>query len=331
MSKTTCSKDNNNRPLSNQVRLSKTFLPAVQSHRISLFYNILNNIAEGVFIVNDEGVIEMINPLGVTFFGAPAESLLGQKWFYFLTSQYYEQYQDIFANWKNNQNQPLSHGPKEVVINRIDGTLVEADLSLSFLPTSMTGITPLFIGVLHNLSQHKAQYRELRKQAYTDQLTGLPNRYDLEQKLGECWNQCINNHQPLSLILIDVDYFKTFNDQYGHLNGDKCLQKIARVLQDCLPSNDSLAARYGGEEFVLILPHCPVQGAELVARHIQKAICALKFTDMQLDAHLSISVSQGIACNQGGQYRTPEALIFAADTALYRAKADGRNRINLGL
>jgi len=224
---------------------------------------------------------------------------------------------------------PLNHGPKEVLLNRSDSTWLEVDLSVSCLPASLTTTTPLFVGVLHNLTKHKAEYSELRKLASTDHLTGLANRYNLEKTLNKSWNESIQSAQPISLILIDVDYFKLFNDQFGHVNGDKCLQKIAKTIEGCLPSENSLAARYGGEEFAVILPHCHMANANVVAKSIQKQINALDFNEIGLPANFRVSVSQGIACEHRGQYRTPEALICAADTALYRAKSDGRDRINL--
>jgi diguanylate cyclase (GGDEF)-like protein len=158
----------------------------------------------------------------------------------------------------------------------------------------------------------------------------LANRYDLEKTLNKSWNESIASTQPISLILIDVDYFIHFNDQFGHVNGDKCLQHIARTIEACLPSDDSLAARYGGEEFAVILPRCHKANAELVAKRIQQQINILNFSELGLPPTFRVSVSQGIACEHSGQYRTPEGLICASDTALYRAKSDGRNRINLG-
>lgn len=301
------------------------------NQKMSTFANIFDVIAEAIFIVNAQGVIEMINPLAAKFFGAPQGTLVGQNCFHFLHERYREHYEYLFLNWQNATELPVNHGPKEVLINRIDGTWLEADLSISCLPQSLTGTTPLMVGVMHNLTKHKAQYSELRRLARTDHLTGLANRYQLDETLNNNWNESIASSQPISLILIDVDYFKHFNDQFGHINGDKCLQQIARTIEACLPSNDSLAARYGGEEFAVILPRCHAANAELVAKRIQQQINILNFSGLGLPGALRVSVSQGIACEHGGQYRTPEALICAADTALYRAKSDGRNCINLGL
>jgi len=217
-----------------------------------------------------------------------------------------------------------------VLLTRSDNTWMEADVSISRLPLSLTEGNPMFVGVLHNLTEHKAEYSELRRQASTDYLTGLANRYSLEKTMNIIWNESIVK-QAISLILIDVDYFKHFNDQFGQVNGDKCLQKIAKVIDDCLPSNDSLAAPYGGEEFAVILPSNHKADAELVAKKIQLQINLISFSELGLPSTLRVSVSQDISCEHSGQYRTPEALICSADTALYCAKAEGRHRISVSL
>ncbi|WP_445773885.1 diguanylate cyclase domain-containing protein [Shewanella sp.] len=303
--------------------------------QIRTLLNVITAISEAIFVVNSNGIIEMINPLGAKLFGAPAEMLIGQTWTDYLQSPFKDEYQSLFSLWNGAANHtridtPFNHGPKEIIINRADSTLLEADLSLSYLPSIQIGSEPLFIGIMHNLTSHKAEYNKLRRLAHTDKLTGLANRHAFDDALQTHWNDSINHDQPLCLIIIDVDYFKIFNDQYGHVNGDKCLQKIAKVLAEALPSNNAMAARYGGEEFVIILPNSNPLTAEYVAKNIQNRINQLSFTDIGLPAQTHISVSQGIACERSGQYRTPTALMCAADTALYRAKSTGRNRINIG-
>jgi len=309
-------------------------MAVVDNLQIRTLLNVINAISEAIFVINSAGVIEMINPLGAKLFGAPAEMLIGQTWTDYLQSPFKDEYQSLFDLWNNASDQSnkvtqFNHGPKEIIINRADSTLLEADLSLSCLPSIQIGSEPLFIGIMHNLTSPKAEYNKLRHLAHTDKLTGLANRHAFDDALQTNWNDSINHDQPLCLIIIDVDYFKIFNDQFGHVNGDKCLQKIAQVLADVLPSNNAMAARYGGEEFVVILPNSNPLTAEYIAKNIQRRINQLTFTDIGLPAQTKISVSQGIACERSGQYRTPTALVCAADTALYRAKSTGRNRINM--
>lgn len=303
----------------------------VKNDFLNALGTVINYMSEAIFVVNSNGVFEMINPLAAQLFGAPREALIGQQWCDFLGHQHKDEYLSLFVSWKKRHELPSNHGPKEVVIHRADSLLLDVDLSLSCLPASQTGCENLFIGVMHNLTTHKAEYHELKRQARTDRLTGLANRHEFDEMLQTSWNDSINGHQPLGLVIIDVDYFKLFNDRYGHVNGDRCLQKIAQVVEKALPSRQCLAARYGGEEFALILPNCNARTAELTAKRVQAAINQLSFTDLGLHPSVRVSVSQGIAVEVLGQYRTPTALVCAADTALYRAKSDGRNRINLSL
>jgi diguanylate cyclase (GGDEF)-like protein/PAS domain S-box-containing protein len=318
-------------PRTDEISFVSKLTKALVNPKMASFINMIDVIAEGIFIVNEEGIIQVINPIAAKFLGNSQINMLNQRWFHLLHDRYREQYEYLFLNWRDNVSLPLHHGPKEVLLRRADGSWLEADLSLSCLPTSLTDGKRLVAGVIHNLTKHKAEYRELRRQACTDHLTGLANRFNLEKTLNRSWNDSIVNQQPISLILIDVDHFKHFNDEFGHVNGDKCLQKIAKSIESCLPSDDCLAARYGGEEFAVILPNCHKQGAEIVARHIQQQVNILQFSELGLPANFRISVSQGYACEHQGQYRTPEALICAADTALYRAKTEGRNRINMSM
>lgn len=294
-----------------------------------LLHTLVSHIAEAMFLVNSQGVIEMINPQGAKLFGAPKDKIIGKKLAAFFYSDAQEEYDNLFEGWRHTVETQLNHGPKEVLLKRNDGQHLEVDLSLSCLPECAGNPRAVFIGIMHNLSSHKAEYKELRRLARTDSLTQLANRHAFDEVLQRSWNECANHDQPLSLVIIDVDYFKLFNDAHGHVQGDECLRRIAQVIQAALPSRHCLAARYGGEEFALILPGCNAHIAEATARRIQLQINKLSFTSQGLDASVSVSVSQGITCERDGQYRTPTALLCAADTALYRAKSDGRNRINV--
>jgi PAS domain S-box-containing protein len=147
--------------------LEKLSLPLLKQ-KMGAFANMVNVIAEGIFIVNGQGVIEIVNPLAANFFGAPQESLVGQKLFHLLQDRYREQYEYLFLNWQHATELPVNHGPKEVLLNRMDGTWLEADLSISCLPQSLTDTGVLMVGLLHNLTKHKVQYSGLRRLASTD-------------------------------------------------------------------------------------------------------------------------------------------------------------------
>ncbi|MBB1384460.1 GGDEF domain-containing protein [Pseudoalteromonas sp. SG45-5] len=304
-------------------RISNTF----NNEKISAIINVTNVMADAIFIVNAQGVFESVNPIAAKYFNVPADSLIGKKWQYFLQEQYRDDYEYMFNSWNNNYQTPLNHGPKEVKVIKANGNFLDVELSISCLPTAITGNTPLFICIMHDISKHVKKYKELEALAKLDHLTGVANRCTLEKTMIKNWQECLTNKQPLSFILIDIDFFKQFNDSFGHVKGDKCLQIVARTIENCLPSNECLVARYGGEEFAVVLPRAHISNAEMIAKRIQEKILNINFRDIGLPANVKISVSQGLACEYGVQYRTSEALICAADTALYRAKSEGRNKL----
>jgi diguanylate cyclase (GGDEF)-like protein len=163
--------------------------------------------------------------------------------------------------------------------------------------------------------------------ASLDGLTGIANRRRFDECIMTEWQRAIREQHPLSLILIDVDYFKNYNDTYGHLLGDDCLKKIAEILQKMSQRATDLAARYGGEEFVLVLPNTSQYGAQKVAQRIKAAIAH------QTIHHKSSSVSKYITLSMGIMTIIPNTMMEMADfirrtdQALFKAKSEGRDRI----
>lgn len=165
--------------------------------------------------------------------------------------------------------------------------------------------------------------------ALTDELTKIANRRAFNNRLEQLWDWAIRSSEPISLILLDIDYFKRYNDLYGHQQGDECLAKIGRLLQSvCRPDKD-LAARYGGEEFVLLLNGTELSGAEEVCKKIQLELqgLAIEHADQPLSKYLT--VSQGVACIHPEQGQQSSDLVKCADNALYEAKRSGRNGYQL--
>ncbi|WP_180237246.1 sensor domain-containing diguanylate cyclase [Lacimicrobium alkaliphilum] len=287
----------------------------------------INFMSEGIVILNASGIIEMVNPVAATLFGDSRASLLGCNLLSMMSETYAEEYRILFNEIRNDNGLKLSHGPKEVAFCRNNRNLLEADMSLSSLPDIFSFDGVYLLGVIHDLTVHKAEYGRLKRLARTDHLTGLSNRHRFAEALAENWQLCAREGLPLSMLLIDVDFFKRFNDQHGHILGDKCLRKIANIIELCLPARDCLAARYGGEEFAVLLPRCPARVAQLIAIRMNRHIAELTFEDLNLPSADPISVSIGVACQQDHRFENSESLICAADSALYEAKAKGRNRI----
>ena len=166
---------------------------------------------------------------------------------------------------------------------------------------------------------------ELSVEAATDPLTGLANRRSFNRSIREQWELATTHGQHLSVVMCDVDFFKTYNDYFGHSAGDVCLKQVSRVLTDHRRSSDT-AARVGGEEFCLLLPHTDLDGALAFAEHIRAQIEMLAIENPGSPSRY-VTISLGVAANDSENVTNERELIEAADAALYRAKNGGRNRV----
>jgi diguanylate cyclase (GGDEF)-like protein len=167
--------------------------------------------------------------------------------------------------------------------------------------------------------------QELRRLATSDGLTQVANRRHFDEYLQQEWQRMQREKAPLSLILCDIDFFKAFNDTYGHQAGDDCLRQVAAALQQAAKRSMDLAARYGGEEFAIILPNTDMEGAEQVAQEIHDLIQDLAIAHRKSRVGEIITVSMGVATTVPVPFIAPQMLIEAADRALYQAKDEGRN------
>lgn len=167
----------------------------------------------------------------------------------------------------------------------------------------------------------------LNRLSLIDALTSVPNRRCFDQSIEQEYKLSIRNKTPISLIMLDIDYFKNYNDAYGHQAGDLCLQKVAQCLTGCLRRPSDLVARYGGEEFAVILPDTDAKGVAFIAAKIKTAIEGLCIPHGLSEVEDRITLSQGCATYDSLEGTSVESLIESADKALYDAKKQGRNRI----
>ena len=164
----------------------------------------------------------------------------------------------------------------------------------------------------------------------TDGLTGIANRRSFDRVLAQEWNRAQRVGRPLSLVMLDVDHFKRFNDRYGHPAGDECLKAIARTLARAERRAGELVARYGGEEFLVLLPDTGEERALETARHIQREIWALALQHAETPPGI-VTVSLGVTSLVASKPSIPDDLVRLADAALYRAKHSGRNCLQYGV
>lgn len=168
----------------------------------------------------------------------------------------------------------------------------------------------------------------LLKLSSVDGLTGIANRRYFDEVLKREWRRAKRDHQSIAIGLFDIDFFKNYNDTYGHLSGDDCLRKVAATISHTLKRPGDLVARYGGEEFVVILPTTNRSGALRVGEEIRVAIESLQIEHSSSPVKQSLTVSGGIASGIPGQctdITSPDQLVALADRALYQAKSAGRN------
>jgi diguanylate cyclase (GGDEF)-like protein len=181
--------------------------------------------------------------------------------------------------------------------------------------------------LLNRIKAHitlKFQTDLLKKMVYLDGLTAVYNRRYFDDFLQQQMAQAKRADQPLALLMVDIDYFKQFNDQYGHLSGDDQLKKVAQCLADILHRPTDIVARYGGEEFACVLPYTDANGARHIARNLVDSVSDLDIPH-KLSPYHKLTISVGLAIVDGG-IKSPDDLVLTADKHLYKAKETGRNR-----
>ncbi len=204
------------------------------------------------------------------------------------------------------------------------GALVLGGWWLPVVPVSLALLGAPLITRLHVINR-------LQMLSEIDDLTQMANRRSFQNHLTAEWQRALRSHTPISLILCDVDFFKLYNDIYGHPQGDECLRQVAKAIGKAVRRPDNLAARYGGEEFVILLPNTTTEGAQQVAKEAAENVQALQI------AHSASSVSDYVSVSLGVTTVVPKAglsasvLVDTADLGLYEAKRRGRNQMKLRL
>jgi diguanylate cyclase (GGDEF)-like protein len=188
-------------------------------------------------------------------------------------------------------------------------------------------VAPVVLARVRNHLQLKRYRDYLETIAFIDGLTGVPNRRSFDQHIRAEWQRATRSNTELSLLLIDIDHFKQYNDTYGHQAGDACLTLVAKALSSSVHRPGDQVARYGGEEFVCVLPTTNLEGATQIGATLREAVNFLKIP------HKSSSVCGHVTISIGGAMVTPDQsieigdLISAADANLYKAKQQGRDRV----
>ena len=240
-----------------------------------------------------------------------------------------------FAKLLSDCQAGLETGALSYRCKKKDGSYLWLESNIRLFRDAASGNAAGFVYVLRDISERKMAEEKLQDAFHTveqlalvDGLTGVANRRLMDETLNREWMRALRDGTSLSLLLIDVDHFKLYNDLYGHLAGDSCLQTIATAIQSGLRRPPDLLARYGGEEFVIILPNTPAMGAEMMSHKVLTAVasCAIPHTG---SPYGTVTVSLGCATVIATMDATVKDLLKAADDAMYRAKTSGRNQMRL--
>ena len=294
------------------------------------YFRLLAETSRDVIVLTDlEGERRYVSPAAAELLGWKPEELLGGSYRELV-------HPDDLAEWKALLENCRSGDAPTILQYRClkkDGSYLWMESNLRLYHDPATGKPVGFVNVVRDISRRKAAEEDLEKAfklveslASLDGLTGIANRRRLDQVLDHEWRLATRTGSDISLLLIDVDHFKPYNDIYGHLAGDDCLRRIAKVILEMASRPSDLVARYGGEEFAVVLPNTPESGARQVAERIRTAVEALEMPH-EGNSHRVVTVSVGCATQTPEPHSKIDGLIEAADGALYRAKHAGRNEI----
>ena len=301
-----------------------------------IYANLFHDVPEAIVLSDNRGCILQVNEEFTRMFGYTAAEAEGR-----LIDELVAP--DEFRDEAATITEAVAHGQKftlEAVRRRKDGSLV--NVSLLGVPILSRDRQVAVFGIYRDISARVKTERALaesRKQleeanatleliSNFDGLTAIPNRRSFENFYELEWRRACREMRYIALIMIDVDFFKSYNDCYGHVAGDKCLKQIAQSLQVLNRAGD-LVARYGGEEFVAVLSDTGPEGARLMAERMRQRVRDLAIPHSRSSVAPHVTISLGLAAMTPETRANPKDLILKADQALYMAKSRGRDRVAL--
>ena len=285
---------------------------------------ILSSSLDPIITFNTQGVIQSASNSITPVFGWPLQDIIGEH-VSILVDEPFKTKINTLLESAAKHNLEILNAKQEITGIHINGKKFSCEISLAIV-YSLGVKKPFFSATIRDISEKKASEKKLIWLSTHDELTGIYNRRYFKKQIEKEWHRLIRNPDYLSLIIVDVDHFKNYNDTLGHQAGDACLQKIAHALPKRLKRTTDFAARYGGEEFCILLPNTALNGAIKIAKLIHKEIHNLKIPHPVTQVGGYITVSMGISSILPTNNSSYDVLIKSADHALYQAKKQGRNR-----
>ena len=321
------------------------------AERESFLSTILNTVGDGLVVIDAKGRILNVTPSLCRMYGYDEADLAGQNVNVLIAGEDHIGHDGYLARHLAKPAKKLFRRTVSGEGRRRDGTIFPVEVTITEAEADESLI---FIGAIHDISERQAMMAQLEgtladlqlQQDKTqeanrklnranaeleflsthDSLTGLPNRHYFDAFSLRLWRQAIRRAEPVALLMIDIDHFKSYNDHYGHLAGDTCLQQIAGLLSKTVNRPEDVVARYGGEEFLAMLSNTSAEGASHVAQTILDHVRGAGIPHDESERGV-VTLCIGVAVEVPAQGATLKNLIQQADEALYRAKAAGRNQL----
>lgn len=288
--------------------------------------SIVDTAVEAILVINEEHLVEEFNHAAERIFGYLAGEVIGRNIKMLMPEPHQSGHDGYVDHYVQTGQATIIGIGREVTGLRKDGSTFPMRLGVSEMHV---GNRTLFTGILYDITEQKRLEEQLRNMAMRDGLTGISNRRSFDEALAREWRRAQRECGKLSVILIDIDFFKNYNDTYGHQEGDTCLKAVAAVIDRSVHRAGDLAARYGGEEFVVLLPATDINAATDLAERIRLSVEELSIPHAASGAAPHVTISLGVACIVPDKTGSPEILLNFADQGLYAAKASGRNRVKI--
>jgi len=278
-----------------------------------------------IVIIDTNGVIESSSNSIEKIFGWPPNEIIGKNFDQLLSNNFKDIYSQLFINKDNIFNTKLIGNIKEITARHRMKRDFPCEISINYIDIYELS-HPFFTAVFRDITLRKTVEERMDWLSFHDELTKIYNRRYFNEQIEKEWKRLLRSKESLSIIMIDIDLFKLYNDSLGHQVGDNCLSMIASAINNSMRRSTDFVARYGGEEFVVVLPDTNLVGAQQVATNILNIIRNLSMPHPNSSVSKRVSVSMGVATIVPTMGCSYERLIRFSDQALYRAKETGRNK-----
>ncbi len=296
-----------------------------------IFQFVAENSADILCLVGMDRVMRYVSPASTRLLGWTPEELTGRGPEGFVLD---DDLPRLAEEIQRRLALKIDYGTITLRMKKKDGGIAWMEFNSQVVRDQATGEAKEVVLVVRDVTERTLREERLAAQALTDSLTELPNRRAFDDALSREWKRTRREKTRMALLLLDIDHFKEFNDQYGHMMGDDCLRAVAGTIKAMLRGSD-FAARFGGEEFAIILPATRGTAAMQVAEKVRAAIEKLDIPHAHNhERGCRVTTSIGVTTAEGQMDETcqmPEGLLLAADHALYRAKREGRNRVEISM